>query len=85
VHLIQNARAWVLGAIATARDPDGSCVSFKSSNTTTLWLENTQADAAGGAVSNLDIEANGGTVFVRNHVAISGTNSAYSGGSITAF
>ncbi len=85
VHLIQNARAWVLGAIATARDPDGSCVGFKSSNTTTMWLENTYADAAGGAVSNLDIEANGGTVFVRNHVAISGTNSAYSGGSITTF
>lgn len=85
VHLIQGARAWIMGAIATARDPDGSCVSFKCSNATTMWLENTQADAAGGAVSNLAIEANGGTVFVRDHSAISGTNSAYGGGSITAF
>jgi hypothetical protein len=85
VHLIQGARAWILGAIVTARDPDGSSVSFKSSNSTTMWLENTQADAAGGAVSNLAIEANGGTVFVRDHTAISGTNSAYGGGTITAF
>jgi hypothetical protein len=85
VHVIQNARAWVLGAVATARDPDGSCVAFKCSNTAMLWLERTRADAAGGAISNLDIEANGGAVFVRDHVAISGTPSEYSGGTITEF
>ncbi|MEP2029441.1 MAG: hypothetical protein ABJI96_12140 [Paracoccaceae bacterium] len=85
VHLIQNARAWFLGTTAIARDPDGSCVGFKCSNATKMWLENTQADAAGGAVSNLAIEANGGSVFVRDHVTISGVNSAYGGGSITAY
>lgn len=85
LHVVQSARAWILGATATARDPDGSSIGFKSSNSTMMWLQRTVADAAGGAVSNLDIEANGGTVFTRDHLALAGTSSAYSGGSITAF
>lgn len=85
IHVVQEARIWIIGATATARDPDGSSVGFKSSNSTTMWLERTVADAAGGAISNLDIEANGGTVFTRDHLVLAGTSSAYSGGSITAF
>jgi hypothetical protein len=85
VHVVQNARMWVIGAHVTARDPDGSCVTFKSSNATSLWLERTRADAAGGAVENLDIEANGGTVFIRGHIAVAGVNAVYGGGSISAF
>jgi len=85
LHVVQDARIWILGATATARDPDGSSVGFKSSNSTIMWLERTVADAAGGAVSNLDIEANGGTVFTRGHLALAGTSSAYGGGSITAY
>lgn len=85
VHAIQNSRLWALGALVVARDPDGSCVSFKCSNAAMMWLEETRADAAGGALENLAIEANGGSVFLRNHVAVSGTESAYSGGSISPF
>lgn len=84
VHCIQTTQTWLAGTRATARDPDGSSVAFKCSNQATMWLQNTVADAQDGA-TNLAIEANGGTVFTKDHQAVAGTVSTSNGGSVTPF
>lgn len=82
VHCIQNSRTWCLDVDVTASDADGSSTAFKCSNSSFMWLEGTRADASGQA-ENYAIEANGGTVYKRGHVTSAGTETAYSGGSIT--
>lgn len=85
VHCIQTTHSWYSGTSATARDPDGSCVAFKCSNQSFMWLQDTIADAAGGATQNDAIQANGGTVYTRNHTAVAGDVQLSSGGSVTPF
>lgn len=84
VHCIENTKTWLYGVKAVARDVDGSAGSFKCSNASQMWLQDTVADAAGSAV-NYSIEANDGTVFKRNHVNIAGTEIATGTGSISTF
>jgi hypothetical protein len=67
-----------------ARDIDGTSVAFKCSNQASMWLQNTQADAAGSTL-NYAIEANAGNVFIRAHVDIAGTYTTSVGGTISAF
>ncbi|TMV05599.1 hypothetical protein FGK63_16280 [Ruegeria sediminis] len=85
VHCIQTTRSWLAGTQATARDIDGTCVAFKCSNQARMWLQDTVADAAGGAVQNFAIEANGGSVFTRGHVALGGDVGLSSGGTVSSF
>ena len=84
VHCIQSTRTWLLGVSAVARDVDGTSVAFKCSNASEMWLQNTRADAAGGAES-YGIEANGGAVFTRGHVTLAGDQATSNGGSISSF
>ncbi len=84
VHCIQNTRTWCLGTTAVARDGDGTSVAFKCSNTATMWLEKTRADAAGPGTS-LGIEANGGSVLTRAHQARAGAIATSNGGSVSTF
>ena len=85
IHCIQTTQSWMAGTRATARDVDGSCVAFKCSNQSKMWLQDTRADAAGGVVQNHAIEANGGTVLTRGHVTVAGDVSLSSGGSVWPF
>jgi hypothetical protein len=85
VHFIENTRTWIVGARSTARDPDGTSTAFKCSNAGLMWLDGTRADAAGGAISNYGIEANGGQVFKRNHAALAGGELASVGGTISNY
>ncbi|MCC5973626.1 MAG: hypothetical protein JJT81_06195 [Rubellimicrobium sp.] len=84
VHCIQTTETWLAGSRVTARDIDGSSTAFKCSNSAKMWLQDTFADADGSAV-NLAIEANGGSVFTRGHVSVSGGVEASGGGSVTPF
>lgn len=72
------------GTVATARDIDGTSVAFKCSNQASMWSQNTRADAA-GSVLNFAIEANAGTVYIRNHTDVSGSYETSVGGSISPF
>ena len=49
-----------------------------------MWLQNTEADAA-GATMNYAIEANAGAVFTRSHTDIAGTYATSVGGTISGF
>jgi hypothetical protein len=49
-----------------------------------MWLQDTVADAAGAAL-NVAIEANGGTVFLRNHETRAGDLVTSIGGVIGSF
>jgi len=84
-HCVENAKSWFLGTQVTARDPDGSCVAYKMSNNVQAWLQDTKADAAGGATENFALVANGGTINLRGHSSIAGGMESYSGGSIVGF
>ena len=84
VHHIEQAKSWMLGAVATARDVDGTSTAYKCSNAAKLWLENSVADAA-GAAENWAIEANGGQVRTRGLVPVAGGTIVTEGGSITPF
>ena len=84
VHCIQSTQTWLAGTVATARDIDGTSVAFKCSNQASMWLQNTRADAA-GSVLNFAIEANAGTVYIRNHTDVSGSYETSVGGSISPF
>jgi hypothetical protein len=84
VHCIQSTQTWLVGTLATARDIDGTSVAFKCSNQSTMWLQNTKADAAGSAL-NYAIEANAGSVFTRNHFDVSGVYDVTVGGTISGF
>lgn len=84
VHCIQTTHTWLAGTRVVARDVDGSSVAFKCSNQSFMWLQDSIADAGGSAV-NYAIEANGGTVFTKNHQAVAGSVSTSNGGSVTAF
>lgn len=84
VHCIQSTQSWLVGVLAMARDIDGTSVAFKCSNQASMWLQNTQADAAGSTL-NYAIEANAGDVFTRAHVDIAGTYATSVGGTISAF
>lgn len=84
VHCIQTTQSWFAGTRATARDVDGTSVAFKCSNAAQMWLQQTSADAAEATVNHA-IEANGGTVRTRNHVAVSGDVATSMGGSVSQF
>ncbi|PCI45033.1 MAG: hypothetical protein COB49_10480 [Alphaproteobacteria bacterium] len=84
VHCIQTTHTWLAGTRAVARDVDGTSVAFKCSNPSFMWLQDTVADAQNG-VTNYAIEANGGTVFTRNHQALAGGVATSNGGSVTGF
>jgi hypothetical protein len=84
VHCIQSSHSWFAGTSAVARDVDGTSVAFKCSNASSMWLQDTRADAAGAVVNNA-IEANGGTVHTRNHQAVAGDIATSTGGSVTGF
>ena len=49
-----------------------------------MWMQDTFADAQDG-VTNYAIEANGGTVFKRDHQVVAGTEVTSNGGSITGY
>lgn len=86
VHCIEDTKTFILGAEVIARDPDGTCTAFKCSNNGRMWLEDTVADAAGGATANYGIEANdGGIVWRRDHWNRAGTDLPSNGGQILAF
>ena len=84
VHTIQDARSWLAGCQVVARDPDGSSVAAKCSNASHMWLEDVAVDASGGAV-NYALEVNGGSVFTKGLVVMSGAIELSSGGSVTPF
>jgi len=84
VHCIQTTHTFLAGTRAVARDVDGTSVAFKCSNQSFMWLQGTVADAA-GATTNFAIEANGGTVFRRDHQTLAGTEETSNGGSVTGF
>ena len=84
VHCIQTTHTWLAGTSAVARDVDGTSVAFKCSNQSVMWLQDTVADAQNG-VTNLAIEANGGTVYTRGHQALAGSDATSNGGSVTGF
>ncbi len=84
VHCIQQTETWLAGTRVTARDIDGTSTAFKCSNTARMWLQETIADADGSDI-NLAIEANGGTVFTRGHVTLSGGVESSGGGSVSPF
>lgn len=84
VHCIQTTQSWLAGTQAVARDVDGTSIAFKCSNPSYMWLQDSVADAA-GAAQNLAIEANGGTVFTRGHVNLSGGIATSNGGSVSSF
>lgn len=84
VHCIQSTQTWLVGVTAVARDIDGTSVAFKCSNQASMWLQNTEADAA-GATMNYAIEANAGAVFTRSHTDIAGTYATSVGGTISGF
>lgn len=84
VHCIQSSRTFIAGSRAVARDIDGTSVAFKCSNLGLMWLLDTVADAA-GAAENFGIEANGGTILVRDHVNLAGTVATSSGGTVSPF
>lgn len=84
VHCIQSTRTWLAGARAEARDVDGTSVAYKCSNASFMWLQDCVADAS-GSVENYALEANAGTVFIRDFTAIDGTVAVSLGGSVTPF
>jgi hypothetical protein len=84
VHCIQATHTWMAGSTAVARDIDGTSVAFKCSNQSFMWLQDSVADAQGGA-TNYAIEANGGTVYTRGHQALAGTEATSNGGSVSPF
>ena len=84
VHCIQTTHSWFAGTQAVARDVDGSSVAFKCSNSAVMWLQDTVADAAGAAV-NYAIEANGGSVFTRDHNTIAGNVDISNGGVVAEY
>lgn len=87
VHCIENTLTWLLGTTAIDANLDGNddATAIKCSNDSSMWLEETTASATGGLVNNYAIEANGGTVYKRDHTNVAGTETAYSGGSIGSF
>ena len=85
VHCIQTSHSWLAGTQATARDIDGSSIAYKCSNQSAMWLQHTTADAAQGSTVNHAIEANGGTVYLRDHLTLAGGESTSSGGAVLAF
>ncbi|MEM6897252.1 MAG: hypothetical protein AAF576_07705, partial [Pseudomonadota bacterium] len=84
VHTIQNAQSWLAGGRIVARDTDGASTAVKCSNNCEMWLQDVQLDAA-GAAENYALEANGGTVFTRGLVVVTGEVWTYSGGSVSPF
>ncbi|WP_425045980.1 hypothetical protein [Primorskyibacter sp. S87] len=84
VHCIQSSQSLLAGTEVTARDVDGTSTAFKCSNQSSMWLQDTVADADGSA-ENIAIEANGGSVFTRGHSGVNGTVSTSSGGSVSQF
>lgn len=84
IHCIQSTHSWFAGTSATARDEDGSSTAFKCSNASIMWLQDTAADAAGGA-TNHTIEANGGTVRTRGHHNLAGSVETSIGGTVSDY
>lgn len=84
IHTIQNVAAWVLGGRVTARDIDGGSTAVKCSNASTIWVERAVLDAA-GSDADYALEVNGGTVFTRDVITVSGTVEITSGGSVASF
>ena len=85
VHCIESTKTWIVKSRSVARDPDGTCTAFKCSNLGLMWLDGCRADAAGGAVTNYAIEANGGQVFKRGHVNVAGGELVSDGGLIASY
>ncbi len=52
VHCIEETKTFILGAEVIARDPDGTSTAFSARTTAACGLQDTVADAAGGATSN---------------------------------
>lgn len=86
-HCIEGTLSWALGVTATDEDldGDGAATAFKCSNDARMWLQETTADASGGASTNYAIEANGGTVLKRDHTSAAGTEETSGSGSIGSF
>ncbi|MEL6885379.1 MAG: hypothetical protein AAFP87_12785 [Pseudomonadota bacterium] len=84
VHIIQDSQTWVAGGSVIARDIDGGSTAIKCSNASSMWLQDVVADAA-GSVADYALEVNGGTVFTKGFVPVSGSIEITSGGSVTPF
>lgn len=87
VHCIEDTLTWALGTTASDANLDGddNATAFKCSNDSSMWLEETNASATDGLVNNYAIEANGGTVYKRDHTNTAGTEAVSAGGSIGSF